>query len=341
MNTLISVIVPVYNTESYLDRCITSILNQKQKNIELILIDDGSTDSSLEICKKWEKRDARVKVIHQENSGVSAARNIGIENSSGKYISFIDSDDFVDEEIYNAFNELYEKNIDLIRFRCKTFYGNLGIESKNFTDGFIKFNNLYEKYSLFFDGNTFGSVWSTLFRREILSNVRFETKYRYGEDYLFYFEVLENANTVYISNEVLYFYMINYSSATRRVDFEKEIKEIKDHFNVDFEVENFLRGHDLNSLLNDAWNSTISATQNWLKNLSKNYSYHQFKELVLNLKQSSEFINYLEYTDDYHRIKMKKIMDKANFGYYLKGKSIGSIKKTLKKVFYIKLRNHK
>lgn len=97
----------------------------------------------------------------------------------------------------------------------------------------------------------------------------------------------------------------------------------------------------MNSLLNDAWNSTISATQNWLKNLSKNYSYHQFKELVLNLKQSSEFINYLEYTDDYHRIKMKKIMDKANFGYYLKGKSIGSIKKTLKKVFYIKLRNHK
>lgn len=334
MSILISVIVPVYNTESYLERCIISILNQKQKNIELILVDDGSTDSSLDICKKWEKRDNRIRVFHQENSGVSAARNVGIENSKGKYISFIDSDDVVSETIYSTFDEFYKTNVDLIRFRCKTIYGKLGFESKNFVDGFLNFNSLYEKYSLFFNGNTFGSVCFTLFRREILSNIRFETKYRYGEDYLFYFKILENVKSAYISNEVLYYYMINYSSATRRVDFEKEMKEIKDHFNVDFEVEDFLRKQGLNSLLNDAWSCTIAATQNWLKNLSKNYSFNQFKTLVAELKESSELLGYYEYADDNHVLKMKNILKNTGFSYYLKERSVGYCKKIIKSFFY-------
>lgn len=210
MNALISVIVPVYNIELYLDRCISSILNQKYNNIELLLIDDGSTDSSLDICKKWEQRDDRVRVFHQENSGVSVARNVGIENSHGQYISFIDGDDVVDANIYSKFEEFYKAGVDLIRFRCKTFYGKFGVKSQNYVEGLLNFENLYDKYEIFFKGNTFGSVCFTLFKKEIISNIRFDAKYRYGEDYLFYFYILEKVKTAYISDEVLYFYMINY-----------------------------------------------------------------------------------------------------------------------------------
>lgn len=334
MSALISVIVPVYNIELYLDRCISSILNQKYNNIELLLIDDGSTDSSLDICKKWEQRDDRVRVFQQENSGVSVARNVGIENSHGQYISFIDGDDVVDANIYSKFEEFYKAGVDLIRFRCKTFYGKFGVKSQNYVEGLLNFENLYDKYEIFFKGNTFGSVCFTLFKKEIISNIRFDAKYRYGEDYLFYFYILEKVKTAYISDEVLYFYMINYSSATRKIDLKKELKEIRDHFNVDSEVNKYLISHGLNSLLDNAWDSTISATKNWLKNLSKNYSYKQFRTLVLELRNSQEYSSYLLHTDNYHKQNLEVVLNNASFLYYAKEKSVGCIKKVIKTVLY-------
>ena len=93
MNSLISVIVPVYNAEKYLDRCIQSIINQKYKELEIILVDDGSKDRSLEICNSYEKKDNRINVIHKENAGVSAARNTGIKKARGTYLAFLDDDD--------------------------------------------------------------------------------------------------------------------------------------------------------------------------------------------------------------------------------------------------------
>ena len=92
---LVSIIVPMYNSEKYLDECISSILSQDYKNIELILVDDGSTDGTLKKAKEYENKDGRVKVIHQKNSGVSTARNNGIKKSKGTYITFVDSDDFI------------------------------------------------------------------------------------------------------------------------------------------------------------------------------------------------------------------------------------------------------
>ena len=100
MSALISVVVPVYNAEKYLDKCIQSIINQKYSNLEIILVDDGSKDNSLELCKKYAESDKRIKVIHKENEGVSTARNSGIEVASGDFIAFIDSDDYIDENMY-------------------------------------------------------------------------------------------------------------------------------------------------------------------------------------------------------------------------------------------------
>ena len=107
MEDLISVIVPVYNVEKYLNKCIDSIINQTYKNLEIILVDDGSQDSSGKICDEYTKKDNRIKVIHKENGGVSSARNIGLNNATGEWIAFIDADDWVDEEyLQTLFNRI-------------------------------------------------------------------------------------------------------------------------------------------------------------------------------------------------------------------------------------------
>ena len=96
----ISIVIPIYNAEDHLQRCVDSVLNQTEKNIEIILVDDGSKDNSIEICKNYLNQDKRVQLIHQENSGVSAARNRGIEQACGEYIGFIDSDDWIEPNMY-------------------------------------------------------------------------------------------------------------------------------------------------------------------------------------------------------------------------------------------------
>ena len=111
---LISVIVPIYDIEKYLNKCIESIVNQSYENLEIILIDDGSTDESGKICDKWKEKDGRIKVIHKENGGLSDARNVGIENSTGEILYFIDGDDYIDFDIIdNLYFSLLENNTDI------------------------------------------------------------------------------------------------------------------------------------------------------------------------------------------------------------------------------------
>ena len=98
--SLISVIVPIYNVEKYLDRCVDSIINQTYKNLEIILVDDGSPDNCLAICDSWAEKDRRIKVIHKENGGVSSARNSALDIASGDYIGFVDSDDWIEPDMY-------------------------------------------------------------------------------------------------------------------------------------------------------------------------------------------------------------------------------------------------
>ena len=120
---LVSIIVPIYNTEEYIDKCVESIINQTYKEIEIILIDDGSTDNSPILCDKWEEKDKRIHVIHLKNGGVSRARNIGLKNANGKYISFIDSDDYVESNFIEVMIEEFMKekaDIVISKF-CKVY----------------------------------------------------------------------------------------------------------------------------------------------------------------------------------------------------------------------------
>ena len=119
----ISVIVPVYNIEHYIEECIKSILNQTFKEFELLLVDDGSTDSSLNICRGYEKKDNRIKVIHKKNGGLSDARNVGIEKACGKYICFIDGDDFIaNDTLENMYNLILKNNSQIAVCNMVRYY---------------------------------------------------------------------------------------------------------------------------------------------------------------------------------------------------------------------------
>jgi len=123
MKEQISIVVPVYNVEQYLEKCVNSIINQTYKNLEIILIDDGATDSSGKLCDELAKIDNRIKVYHKENGGLSDARNYGVERATGDYIGFVDSDDCIDSEMYEKLYEAIRKeNVDVAECNLKIIY---------------------------------------------------------------------------------------------------------------------------------------------------------------------------------------------------------------------------
>lgn len=328
--TLISVIIPVYNIEKYLSRCISSIVNQTYKNLEIILIDDGSTDKSLKICKDWEKKDDRIKVISQENRGVSSARNKGLSIAKGDYISFVDGDDEIVKDLYSSFISEYNKNIDIIRFRYQTQHGKYKFNSKMSEEGIFFWKDRNEKYDIFFINHLLGSVCNTIFNRKTISNITFEEKYKYGEDYLFYFQVLENCKSIYFSNKILYYYKVNGYSATRKKNKNQELKKIFDHYNVDYYVYKYIRDHKMNELIANALECTYSATVNWLKNLAKNYSYKDYGKLISQLMISKEYKRYIGISGNCNIKLIEEMMKNKKCFYYIKYKIIGLTKETVK-----------
>jgi glycosyltransferase involved in cell wall biosynthesis len=196
----ISVIVPVYNAEKYIERCIKSILDQTYENLEILLIDDGSLDKCPEICDEWARKDERIEVIHKDNEGVSIARNIGIDRARGEYIAFVDSDDYLDSEIFGKLITSIEKNNSDIAI-CN-FYPNKEIQLKEQL-------TREEVYSLLLDRKMFrGYMWNKLYKTSIIKNnkIKFEDNIYMCEDLLFncvYLKYCFNASYV---NERLYYY---------------------------------------------------------------------------------------------------------------------------------------
>lgn len=230
----ISVIIPVYNTARYLSTCLNSVIGQSFNDLEIILIDDGSTDGSEKICDEYAKKDKRIRVIHKKNEGVSIARNTGLDNATGKWISFVDSDDFLEKNTYqNIFIELEQNNPDLFIFN---YYNNSKKNKLYSKEGIIEdkkiIQNVKEKiiYSSF-DGETprvFSFVTNKIFKTEIIkkNKIRFlmENKKAIFEDGLFCIDVLEKCSKIQISNLYLYHYIIHKNSAMNT--FNKDMIDI-------------------------------------------------------------------------------------------------------------------
>ena len=200
---LISVIVPIYNTEKYLKKCINSIINQTYKNIEIILIDDGSTDSSKEICDDFSKIDSRIVVIHKKNEGVSKARNIGLKVSNGKYIAFIDSDDCIEKKYLEAlYKKMIEPEIDMTMISFINNNDKIMINEEFLLNCFTTEQN--EEY--------YGYIWGKLLKNNIIkeNNIKFNENITYNEDRLFIVEYALKCNKVKIIKNGTY-YKYNYN----------------------------------------------------------------------------------------------------------------------------------
>lgn len=204
-NELISIIVPVYNVEKYLNRCVESIVNQTYKNLEIILIDDGSPDNCPKMCDAWAEKDGRIKVIHKENGGAASARNAGLEVVTGNYIGFVDSDDYIDENMFSEMiNSVCVNDSDIAI--CNTYSidsnGNIELRSLNYN------GVLVDKYSLISlnKGGYFGAVlWNCLFKRELWDNIRFPN-YKKHEDVAVLYYAYYRANKISYVDKALYYY---------------------------------------------------------------------------------------------------------------------------------------
>lgn len=196
MNDLISIIVPVYNVEKYINKCIESIVNQTYKNLEIILVDDGSPDNCPKMCDDWAEKDSRIKVIHKTNGGLSDARNAGLSVASGDYIAFIDSDDFIEIDFYEKlYNVIKDTNCDISICNLKMVY-----ESKNIIDNTsdtlkITQYSTIEAMSALIDDIIRQVVWNKLYKADVIKNILFDVG-KYHEDEFWSYKAIGAANKI-------------------------------------------------------------------------------------------------------------------------------------------------
>lgn len=220
---LISIIVPIYNVGRYLERCLKSILQQTYTCFEVILIDDGSTDESGDICDDYQTKDSRIRVIHKENKGVSDTRNVGLQNVTGDYICFVDPDDVVAP---NFLEELYrlctDNDADVSMVRYKTFTDN--VTFKEATEKNIEILSardvLWRQFGA--DYVNYIVLWNKMYKASLFENIVFPDV-RQSEDEAVLYRIFYKAEKVVVSHEVLYGYFMRLSSLTKAPFSEKKL----------------------------------------------------------------------------------------------------------------------
>ena len=239
---LVSIIVPIYNAQKFLKKCINSLLNQTYKNIEIILVNDGSTDDSLEICEYYAKKDKRIKVMDKVNGGVSSARNIGIEASTGTYICFIDSDDYINKNFVKEAVKIFEKNsVDLVKFNYVKKGKVIKIKNKMLlpiNEIIPTKGNIIKKY-IFLTDNLCTSC-ANMYKTSVVKSLKFNSDFRIGEDFLFVSQYLNNTESLYVLNKPYYYYKVNANSATHSFDIKKNIEKTQEAILANREIEKII-----------------------------------------------------------------------------------------------------
>lgn len=294
MSAKLSVVVPVYNVEKYLVKCIQSIVNQDYLNLEIILVDDGSPDRCPEICDEWEKVDSRIKVIHKTNGGLSDARNAGIEVATGDYIAFVDGDDFIKKNMYSKMMSAISKTGAEIA-TCGRYIYDGEVEKKYHC---LDTEQLYDSKTalkeMLCGGTIEEAVWDKVYKRELFCNIRFPVG-EVNEDIIVMPKVLASSSSIIHVGEALYYYRKNnYGISKSGYNQRKSIviKHIKD-------VKLYI-------------GSIYSDMNNELLILQGRYACSQLSDLTLDKGKVKIYKNdYLEY------IKMLKeaypIMLKSNY----------------------------
>lgn len=219
---LISIIVPVYNVERYLEKCIDSIIDQTYKNLEIILVDDGSTDKSGEICDLYAKKDNRVRVFHKRNGGLASARNKGLEVAGGKYIGFVDSDDYIASDMYESLHRYMREDVDVVS--C----GIIRIDRSGHktqtccAKEMVCFDNMQSLRELLCRHYLEFSACDKLFKRDVIGEIRFPNR-RVCEDFPFTWSVVKGCNKIINIGESKYYYIYRENSISRKKFYTRRI----------------------------------------------------------------------------------------------------------------------
>lgn len=292
-NPIISIIVPVYNTEKFLSKCIESILNQTFKDFELILVDDGSLDLCPKICDEYAQKDARIKVIHKKNGGLSDARNAGIEAACGEYLGFVDSDDYIKENMYEVLYNLiseYQADISIcmavsVDENSEPVWGGKATTAV--------FNGKDALYAMIFERRFAVNSWNKLYKRELFGELRFPVGMLY-EDLATTYLLLDKCNVTVCTDLQLYAYVQRGGSIMSRDNFSLSADKIKivqrmwDYFE-DGEVK--IRSGIVKYILSDIYR--LAGCGNLLKNeeytyelkkFVKNHSYEIFRNKYISVK---------------------------------------------------------
>ena len=221
---LISVIVPVYNVEAYLDKCISSIVNQTYRNLEIILVDDGSPDNCPAMCDAWAKKDSRIRVFHQNNQGGGAARNTGLEVASGSLIAFVDSDDYIAPDMYAHLYKLLEHGADIAECGYVEVYGDnadfsLSFETHSYTAQEAMKEHIRD--SIFRQ-----LIWNKLYRRQVVDGIRFPVNKKIDDEF-FTYQALGNAIVLVHSTKVCYAYRQQPQSIMHSIPTSKRIQAVE------------------------------------------------------------------------------------------------------------------
>ena len=306
---LLSIIIPMYNSEKYIERCLKSIIdgNSNMNLIEIILIDDGSTDNTYNICKKYLSNDLYIYLYHQDNKGVSTARNKGIEKCNGKYIFFIDADDFLVENWSDSLINKINNNSDLELLLMDYFIINnnknerIRIDNKSSMDMLYK-NIVYQRNN---------ALWNKIFLRRIIcdNNIKFDSRMKTSEDGYFILEYSKHINTVIVSNEAIYNYERNDNGAVNNV----KLSYISDFLKLNEEINNFCK-EKCEILINNSNNITIERIYYIIyKYLNKNKNIDDLKNIINNNISKFKMLN-------------KNIKEEILIKYHINKKSINYLR---------------
>ena len=213
---LISLIIPVYKVEKYLEKCIQSVINQTYENLQIILVDDGSPDNCGKICDEYAKKDHRIEVIHKSNGGLSDARNKGLEIAKGEYIGFVDSDDYIEADMYEVlYNLLKQYNADVSI--CNFYTVSQGkISIKNADNGINEYNRIEILKEILLDKNIQSYAWNKLYKKELFDEIKYPIGKKY-EDIGTTFYLLEKCNKVVVTGKSEYYYINRQDSIVNNV----------------------------------------------------------------------------------------------------------------------------
>lgn len=222
---MISIIIPVYNVKKYLDECLLSVCNQTYKDLEIIIIDDGSTDGSGELCDRWKAKDDRVIVVHKPNGGISSARNAGLDIAKGDYVGFVDPDDRIELNMYECLHdEIVKTNCKMVvcAYRaieedgspCKQIYKDIPKCKMNVDEYLINMNENIRKHC------ALTVVWNKLYKKELFENVRFEEGKTQEDEYLLN-KILFQLKEIYFIDDALYIY-IQHRNSIMHAEFSAE-----------------------------------------------------------------------------------------------------------------------